>query len=528
MKKLIAVLSAVFCATVLALACTAQVHAEASDVIEQGIYIGNVDVSGLTEDQAMEKIQQYLQDLGSREITLNAMNDNSLTITVDDTGLTWINSDVIEKAVGVGKTGNVITRYKLLKDLEHENLKLPLQFTVDRQAVMSIIEDGCAQYNVPAIDATLTRKDGEFIIEPGQTGVVINAEQSTDQLVDFLTNDWDQQDTTFDLVVETQEPRGTAEELGKVKDVLGTFTTSYSSSGANRSGNVANGCRLINDTTLYPGDTFSVYNAVSPFTEENGYYLAGSYSGGLVVESLGGGICQVSTTLYNAVLKAELEVNERHNHSMIVTYVDPSMDAAISGTAKDFKFTNNTESPIYIEGYTTSDKHITFTIYGVETRPSNRTVSYESETLERTVPEGEKVVGDSSKPVGYVSVQSAHVGYKAQLWKIVKVDGVEESREVINSSVYNPVPKTAAVGTATADPAVAAAIGAAIATQSIDAVRASLAGGVPAAPAQQSQEAAQAAAAAEQARVQAEQQAIAEQAAAEAAALAAQQQAQGQ
>ncbi|MCR5654118.1 MAG: VanW family protein [Lachnospiraceae bacterium] len=523
MKKLIAVLGSVVLMAALACTTVTDVRADEGDTIEQGIYIGNVDVSGMTEDQALSAVQKYLDELGSREITLNAMNGNSLTISVDDTGLTWTNSDVIEEAIGVGKTGNVITRYKLLKDLEHENLKLPLEFTVDRQAVQSIIEQECEQFNVSAVDATLTRKDGAFVIEPGQTGVVINAEQSTDQLVSFLTGSWDQQNASFDLVVETDEPRGTTEELSQVKDVLGTFTTSYSTSGTNRSGNVANGCRLINDTTLYPGDTFSVYNAVSPFTEENGYYLAGSYSGGLVVESLGGGICQVSTTLYNAVLRAELEVVERHNHSMIVTYVDPSMDAAISGTAKDFKFTNNTEHPIYIEGYTSGDKHITFTIYGVETRPSNRTVSFESETLEKTVPEGEKVVGDSSKPVGYVSVQSAHVGYKAQLWKIVKVDGVEESREVINSSVYNPVPKTAAVGTATADPAVAAAIGAAIATQSIDMVRASLAGGAPATP--QAQTAAQAAA--EQAAVQAQQQAIADQAAADAAALGQQMQ-QGQ
>lgn len=154
--------------------------------------------------------------------------------------------------------------------------------------------------------------------------------------------------------------------------MLGTFTTSYSTSGANRSGNVKNGCSKINGTLLYPGDSFSAYETVSPFTEANGYYMAGSYSNGMVVESLGGGICQVSTTLYNAVLLAELDVTERFNHSMIVNYVDPSADAAISGTAKDLKFTNNLDCPVYIEGYTTSDKHITFTVYGQETRPSNR------------------------------------------------------------------------------------------------------------------------------------------------------------
>jgi hypothetical protein len=160
---------------------------------------------------------------------------------------------------------------------------------------------------------------------------------------------------------------------------------------------------------------------------------------------------------------------------MIVTYVDPSADAAISGTAKDFKFVNNLSYPIYIEGTTSEDKKITFTIYGCETRPENREVIYESVVISRNVPEGERVVADSSQPAGYIDVQSAHIGYVAELWKIVKVDGVEESREQINDSRYTATPRTAAVGTATANPLAAQAINAAIATGSIDQCRATAA-----------------------------------------------------
>ena len=155
--------------------------------------------------------------------------------------------------------------------------------------------------------------------------------------------------------------------MAQVKDLLGSFTTSYSTSGPSRSANVENGCNLINGITLYPGEEFSTYQAVAPFSVDNGYYMAGSYINGKVVDSLGGGICQVSTTLYNAVLLSELEVTQRHNHSMIVTYVDPSADAAIAeSSGKDFTFVNNYEYPIYIEGYT-ENKRITFNIYGKET-----------------------------------------------------------------------------------------------------------------------------------------------------------------
>jgi hypothetical protein len=195
---------------------------------------------------------------------------------------------------------------------------------------------------------------------------------------------------------------------------------------------------------------------------------------------------------------------------MIVNYVNPSEDAAISGTEKDMKFINNTDYPIYIEGFTTSDKHITFTIYGHESRPANRKVTYESKVLSKTEPTGEKVVGDPSQRAGYVSVQSAHTGYTAELWKIVTVDGKEESRTLVNSSKYNAVPRTASVGTATADPAVASAISAAIASGSINQCRATAAsinaGGV----VNPNQSAAQQAQAAQQAAVAAQQAAIAE------------------
>ncbi len=157
---------------------------------------------------------------------------------------------------------------------------------------------------------------------------------------------------------------------------------------------------------------------------------------------------------------------------MIVTYVDPSADAAIAeSSGKDFKFVNNTEAPIYIEGYITDDKQICFTIYGMETRDSGRQVRYESEVISKTYPDAEVIYASESLPVGSVSVQSAHIGYKANLWKVVTENGVEISREQVNSSSYQVAPRTATVGVATADPNAYNEIMAAIATNNIDHVK---------------------------------------------------------
>lgn len=450
---------------------TAQAQARPDDTIMEGVYAGEISLAGMTQTEAQEAVQAYVDSLESSVITLNVVDGNTVTATASELGMSWSNQNLVSEAVNLGKSGNVVARYKAVKDLENENKVYDIQFSFDQEAIASLIENDCAEYNVEAVDAHLTRVDGEFVIEEGQKGIVIDNSASETAVYEYLTTQWKGGDAAIDLVVTEEEPQGNSEDLALVKDVLGTYTTSYSSSGSDRSANVSNGCELINGTTVYPGESFSTYEAVAPFTEENGYYMAGSYLNGQVVDSIGGGICQVSTTLYNAVLLAELQVDERHNHSMIVNYVDPSMDAAIAeSSGKDFVFTNNTEYPIYIEGYT-SNKRITFTIYGVETRDSNRKVTYESEVLETIAPGAEVINQDSSQPIGSVTVQSAHTGYKARLWKVVTVDGEEVSREQVNSSSYKMTPRTATVGTSTSDANAYNELQAAIATGSIDHVR---------------------------------------------------------
>ena len=441
--------------------------------IEAGIYAGDMDLSGMTTKEAEDKIRAYVDSFGDAEITLNAVDGGTIVTTASELGLKWGNEGILYEAANFGRDGDILQCYKELRDLEYSNKVYDVVVDFDKSKIRSLIEENAEQYNQEAVNATMVKTDDGFAITDGQDGIVVDMEASAEAVYECLTDDWNGEDCEVDLVITVDEPAGRAEDLAQVKDVLGTFTTSYSTSGGSRSANVANGCRLIDGTLLFPGEEFSAYDAVCPFTEANGYYMAGSYLNGQVVDSLGGGICQVSTTLYNAVLLSELDVTERYNHSMIVTYVDPSADAAIAeSSGKDFKFVNNTDYPIYIEGITTPDKNITFTIYGVETRDSNREVIYESVVLERTVPEEEVIYADESLPVGYCSVQSAHIGYKAQLWKVVRENGVEVSREQINSSSYMKAPRSATVGVATADEGARNAIMAAIATNSIDEVKA--------------------------------------------------------
>lgn len=441
--------------------------------IPENIFISGQNVSGMTADEANQVVADYLSGYGDVEFTLQA-GEKSVTADGEDIGLTAKNADVVTRALNYGKEGNLVSRYKANKDMENGVKKdFAISLTADINTVKTYLDENSDELNIKAVNNGLKRENGSFTYVEGSSGVTVLTDQSAVLIADYISAQWSGENATIDLITEVTEPKGTREELAQVQDVLGSFETDFSSSSSARKKNVRTGAEKLNGIVLYPGDTLSVYEAVSPFDAENGYALAPSYENGTTVDSYGGGICQVSTTLYNAVMRAELEIVTRSAHSMIVTYVEPSMDAAIAGTFKDLQFKNNQETPIYIEGYTNGGT-LGFRIYGKETRPDNRKVTFESEVTSQTDPVRE-FVASQDLPVGTIKkTQSSHTGYTARLWKIVTVDGVEESRKVYNNSTYKASNEIYSVGLANASPEAAAAINNAIATQNEDTIRATV------------------------------------------------------
>ena len=451
----------------------------AGETILKGVSIDKLDVSGMTREEALAALESYEKNLGGQSIKLG-IGDNVIEAKLSDLGVTFDNEDLVDEAIGVGHAGNIVKRYKDQKDLQHSGKTFPLSWQTNEDTVRTYVENNCTKYDKKAQNASLTRENGAFNFVAGTEGLELNVDSAVRTISDYLENSWTS-DNTEVLNLETQitEPEGSAEELANIKDLLGSFTTSFSTSGSNRCKNVSSGASHINGTVLYPGEEFSTYETVSPFTEANGYAMAGSYLNGEVVDSMGGGICQVSTTLYNAVLRAELNVTERSPHSMTVHYVDLSEDAAIAGTYKDFKFVNSTEYPIYIEGYTTSDKKITFNIYGKETRDKNRTISFESQMVSET-PATTILQEDAGQGIGYKAVSSkGSSGYVAELYKIVKVNGVETDRIKVNKSTYKGTNRVVTYGTA-GDPTLSENLRAAIAAQDEALADANIAAAVPA------------------------------------------------
>lgn len=414
--------------------------------LPEGVYIGDISLGGLTGEEARQEVQTYVDHMAGRRVVLE-LEDRTADTTAQELGFAWTNPEAVEEAQGYAATGNLVQRYMAMKDLEKEPVHLPLELFVDQEQVRAFLETQCQDLPGEPQDASITRENGAFVITPGTEGIVVDAEATAAALNEALA-DPEAETVTVRAAVTVAQPRVTEADLATIQDVLGTFSTDFSSSSTARAKNLQAGSSKLNGHVLMPGETLSGYECMHPFTTENGYYTAAAYENGQVVDSVGGGVCQIATTLYNAALQAELEITQRQNHSMVVGYVKPSMDAAIAGTYKDIKITNNYSTPIYVEGGT-SGRTLTFTIYGKETRPANRQVTFESKTLSVTDPGAPTERLDASMaPGARRQVQSAHKGIKSELWKIVTVDGVETERTLLNSDTYTASKAIVLVGSA--------------------------------------------------------------------------------
>lgn len=403
--------------------------------VPQGLYVGEESLGGMSEEAAAAAVAAYVNEMGGRQVVLD-VNGTQVEAAAGEMGLYWANPDVLKETLDRFEYGSLVTQYMAKADLAHEPEHIDLDMQLDPAAASALISERCQGLTAQAQDASITRQNGQFTVTEGVSGMTVDAEATAAAVLEALQEEG-MEPVQVAAAVTVQEPRIKAEDLNTIQDVLGTFTTSFASSGAARSTNLAVGAAKINGRVLMPGETLSGYECLQPFTTENGYKAAAAYENGQVVDSIGGGVCQISTTLYNAALNAELEITQRQNHSMIVTYVPPSQDAAIAGTYKDLKITNNYSTPIYVEGYT-QGKQITFTIYGKETRPANRKVEYVSETLGTTSPgEPQMIVDNSLAPGAKVKVQSSHTGRRSRLWKVVYVDGAETERTLLHTDTYN-------------------------------------------------------------------------------------------
>lgn len=445
--------------------------------ILQGVTIGGVDVSGLTEEEATQTIEMVAKQGNNATITFSVDDNRQFEVGMDKLGAQVENlEDIVKQAAEYGKKGNAVSAYKIMKKANRGKLShdFPIQYTVKDSTAKKALKKAAKSALQQPENASVTQDgSGNVQLVKEKSGEVLNTKKTIQKLKTFLGKDWDGKNGSVKAVVDNKAPELTSDDFKDVTDLLGSCTTYYDADGSGRAQNVESGAKHLNGILLQPGEEQSADEAMRPYTEENGYEEAASYASNTVVQTMGGGICQVSTTLYGALLYAELEIVERHPHSMLVSYAEPSMDAAIADDVMDLVFKNNQKYPIYIESVL-QDGSVTFNIYGKETRDPDRTVTYVSETTSSEPGEGTEYVA-SDDPIGYINyVSAAHSKVSAQLWKVVTEGGEEVSRDVVNYSDYASSPETYSVGTASDDSEATARMNQAIQTQDLSTINATI------------------------------------------------------
>ena len=307
----------------------------AAPVFPEGISADGESLAGKTWEDALHTAEEKVKDQAGTSVALT-IEDKKAETTAGELGFHWSNQDEAEKELKSYVGGSLIRQYMNKKDLEKAPVDVSIKTAADPDKIRDFVDTHCDGVLAQPQDASIRRENGAFVITEAVSGRAVDTEATVQALNEALAR---QQEGTVraDAVITEQEPEITSEELASIQDVLGTCTTDFSSSGAARSTNLSVGAAKINGRVMMPGEVLSGYECLQPFTTSNGYKTAAAYENGKVVDSIGGGVCQIATTLYGASLEAEVEIVQRQNHSMIVTYVEPSMDAAIAGTYKDIQ-----------------------------------------------------------------------------------------------------------------------------------------------------------------------------------------------
>lgn len=351
------------------------------------------------------------------------------TSLIIDSGKEGINVDTEILANRIAKALNDINNQDIVIEIPVVNVA---PSPIDLDAIYN-------EVHKDPVDAYYTTDP--YVVHPSSTG--LDFDISMDEAREMLKTY--QEEYTIPLKV--TYPSVSTNDIGSeaFPDLLSSFRTSFTSSNSNRSTNIRLCSEKINGTVLMPGETFSFNQVVGKRTPEAGFKPATAYSGGKVVQEYGGGICQVSSTLYNAVLYANLEITERTNHGYKPSYVDPGLDATVSWGGPDFKFTNNRDYPIRIV-CDTSNKILNIYIYGLKRDTDYKVVldaQYVSTVYFKTVYQKDSSLASGQSRV----IQSGSNGCKTATYKyLYDANGTLVSSECISRDTYNPHNKIVAVG----------------------------------------------------------------------------------
>jgi vancomycin resistance protein YoaR len=398
----------------------------------KGIVIEGVDVSGLSKSEAKTIIENEItENFKDKTITLQ-YKDKSWPIKLSDISYSFLTGKTLENAYLLGRTGSVFKRLQTIRKMGTDVIGYSCETDFDREKLRNMLADIKKQVDKQEEDATIAYNKGQVELTQHTVGTVLDVDENLKLIESRLL---DRKFQNIDLMVDEKMPRVRYEDLKDVNQIISSFSTTFNAGDANRSYNIRLASTKMNNYLLMPGDVFSMDKVLGPRTTENGYRNAPIIYKNEFVEGAGGGVCQVTTTLYGTVLRAKAEVIERTPHSLPLGYVQPGQDATIAEGFIDFKFKNNFDHPILICSEVIGNR-LTIKILGKKS--DDYVIKLKSEILATYPPEKEEIIIDNSIPHGEkVVVRRPKNGIRVAVYREVYTkNGELLGREKISEDIY--------------------------------------------------------------------------------------------
>ena len=477
------------------------------NTIVSGVKIEGIDVSGLSAEEAKGKLETIYTEKLETEIPVQ-YNEYETTINANLFETKYNIEDAVKKAVEIGKEGNIFeNNYKILFALiGKQDIKVEMQ--LNEEAAKKIIEDLGTNLPGVVIESSYYIEDNKLIITKGQAGVKIDTDKlleelkeklkGTEKITDYITIPVTEEQPTaididkiheeiykevkdayytqnpfeihpeeegidfdveaakkaleedkeeYEIDLKITKPKVTTSQIGTeaFPDQLATFRTNYDGGDKDRTTNLQLACNKINGKVVMPNETFSYNKTLGARTAAAGYKNAKVYEAGQVVDGIGGGICQISTTLYNAVLRANLEIVERRNHQFVTSYVEAGMDATVVYGMTDFKFKNTRKYPVKIIA-SAKNGVATVSVYGIK-ESEEYTFSFRTVTVS-TIPTSTKYIDDATLPVGTEKVkQKGANGKKTETYMTKMLNGKIVETKILSRDTYDAMQRIVLRGT---------------------------------------------------------------------------------
>ena len=470
--------------------------------IFNGISINNIDISGMSKEEANAKISNLIQNKKDKNLNIKIDSEENVTTTFDYLEVNYNLKNCINEAFNIGRSGNIFKNNFEILNLLFNKKNLNLNIEINTDNLNSLVDELSSNLDNKVIQSSYYIENNNLIITKGQSGNTINIEDFSNNLYNILNNLTSTENfieaktmfvkpepinidkiyadiykevknayyeenqfkvypetigISFDLAnaksliekdqteyvipLEYSYPEITINDLNIniFKDKLSFFTTYYDTSNKDRAKNLELSAEKINGKILSPGEEFSYNSIVGERTISAGYKEAKIYSNGKVVDGIGGGICQLSSTLYNSAFFANLDITERYNHQFLTSYVPEGRDATVVYGVKDFKFKNNRTFPIKIEAKVSSGV-VSCAIYGIK-EDLEYDVSFDVEKVSVTDAPIKYEYDSSLKSTDKIIKQRGSNGMTVNVYKILKLNGSIVSKTFISQDIYKSLEK---------------------------------------------------------------------------------------